>query len=161
MKPIFNIDQMSEVDKKLGKSIYFLNIFTEYSLSPLTFPFVRLVKARTENQSFEDVLALNHESFDKVRNEFEYRVNKLYSHPLLGDVLDNGEIDYVILDVFEGLLKNKKKTLYIGNDYGMQEFMKYPIIRALLDYNIVFKSKYYSEMNIEHQLYYEVMEKYV
>ena len=160
MKPIFNSDQMSEVDKKLGKSIYFLNIFTEYFYLLISL-ICRLVKARTENQSFEDVLALNHEAFDKVRNEFEYRLNKLYSHPLLGEMLDNGEIDYVILDVFEGLLKNKKKTLYIGNDYGMQEFMKYPIIRAMLDYNIVFKSKYYSEMNVEHQLYYEVMEKYV
>ena len=29
MKHIFNSDQMSEVDQKLGKSIYFLNIFTE------------------------------------------------------------------------------------------------------------------------------------
>lgn len=138
MKSIFNTDQMSEVDKKLGKSIYFLNIFTE------------LVKARTENQSFEDILALNHEAFEKVRNEFEYRLNKLYSHPLLGDLLDNGEIDYVILDVFEGLLKNKKKTLSIGTEYASQEFMKYPIIRAILDSNIVFKSKYYSELNVEH-----------
>lgn len=138
MKSIFNTDQMSEVDKKLGKSIYFLNIFTE------------LVKARTENQSFEDILALNHEAFEKVRNEFVYRLNKLYSHPLLGDLLDNGEIDYVILDVFEGLLKNKKKTLSIGTEYASQEFMKYPIIRAILDSNIVFKSKYYSELNVEH-----------
>ena len=29
MKHIFNADQLSEIDKKLGKSIYFLNIFTE------------------------------------------------------------------------------------------------------------------------------------
>jgi hypothetical protein len=119
------------------------------------------VKARTENQSFEEILALNHEAFDKVRNEFEYRINKLYSHPLLGDLLDNGEIDYVILDIFEGLLKNKKKTLSIGTEYATQEFMKYPIIKALLDSNILFKSKYYSELNLEHQLYFEVMEKFV
>ena len=69
MKPIFNSDQMSEVDKKLGKSIYFLNIFTEYFYLLISL-ICRLVKARTENQSFEDVLALNHEAFDKVRNEF-------------------------------------------------------------------------------------------
>jgi hypothetical protein len=71
----------------------------------------RLIKARTENQSFEDILALNHEVFDKVKNEFEYRLNKLYTHPLLGDLLDNGEIDYAILDILEGLVKHKRKTL--------------------------------------------------
>jgi hypothetical protein len=35
--------------------------------------------------------------------------------------------------------------------------MKYPIVRAMLDLNIVFKSKYYTEMNVEHMLYFEVM----
>ncbi len=70
-----------------------------------------MIKARTENQSFEDILALNHEAFDKVKNEFEYRLNKLYTHPLLGDLLDNGEIDYAILDILEGLVKHKRKTL--------------------------------------------------
>ncbi len=39
--------------------------------------------------------------------------------------------------------------------------MKYPIVRAMLDLNIVFKSKYYTEMNVEHMLYFEVMQRYV
>ena len=50
-------------------------------------------------------MALKHEAFDKVKSEYEYRLNKLYTHPLLGDMLDNGEIDYAILDVLEGLVK--------------------------------------------------------
>lgn len=31
----------------------------------------------------------------------------------------------------------------------------------MLDYNILFKSKYYDEVSVEHFLYYEVMAKYV
>ena len=50
--------------------------------------------------------------------EFEYRLNKLYTHPLLGDLLDNGEIDYAILDVMEGLHKARKMSLAINNDYA-------------------------------------------
>jgi hypothetical protein len=37
---------MSLIDKEVGKSIYFLNIFTE------------LVKARKEDQTFDDILEL-------------------------------------------------------------------------------------------------------
>ena len=32
MKDIFNPDQMDMINQKLGKSIYFLNIFTELAL---------------------------------------------------------------------------------------------------------------------------------
>ena len=35
--------------------------------------------------------------------EFENRLNKLYTHPLLGDLLDSGEIDYAVLNILEEL----------------------------------------------------------
>ena len=31
----------------------------------------------------------------------------------------------------------------------------------MLDYNIIFKSKYYSELYVEHKLYFEVLERFV
>jgi hypothetical protein len=39
--------------------------------------------------------------------------------------------------------------------------MKNNIIRAMLDYNIIFKSKYFDEVNVEHFIYYQVIAKYV
>ena len=39
--------------------------------------------------------------------------------------------------------------------------MKNNIVKALLDLNIIFKSKYYDEIYLEHELYHEVIEKYV
>lgn len=39
--------------------------------------------------------------------------------------------------------------------------MKYNIIRAMLDTNILFKSKYYDELDVEHYLYHDVIERYV
>ncbi len=45
-------------------------------------------------------------------------MNKLYTHPLLGDYLDTGDIDYVILDALEGFAKIKGKSLAIHNDYA-------------------------------------------
>lgn len=93
--------------------------------------------------------------------EFENRLNKLYTHPLLGDLLDNGDIDYAILDVLEGLLKVRGYTLAIFENYAKQEFMKYNLIRALLDLNILFKGKYHDDLYVEHLLYNQVIEKYV
>ena len=53
-----------------------------------------------------------------MRGEFEYRLNKLYSHPLLGDMLDNGDIDYAILDALEGFIKTKGRMLSIQTEYS-------------------------------------------
>ncbi len=39
--------------------------------------------------------------------------------------------------------------------------MKFNIIRALLDLNILFKSKYYDEMSLEHGIYQAILIKYV
>ena len=43
--------------------------------------------------------------FRKIKKEFENRLNKLYTHPLLGDLLDNGEIDYAVLSILEELYR--------------------------------------------------------
>jgi len=39
--------------------------------------------------------------------------------------------------------------------------MNLNVIRALLDLNILFKSKYYDELSLEHGLYYSILKKYV
>jgi len=51
-------------------------------------------------------LSLDYPAFLKIKKEFEHRLNKLYTHPLLGDLLDSGEIDYAILNVLEQLLRS-------------------------------------------------------
>ena len=96
-----------------------------------------------------------------MRLEFEHRLNKLYTHPLLGDLLDNGDVDYAILDALEGFLKVHNRVLTIETYYARQEFLRYNIMRALLDYNIIFKSKYYDQVTVEHVFYLEVIDKFV
>lgn len=65
----------------------------------------------------------------QVKNEFLYRLNKLYSHTLLGDLLDNGDIDFAILDVIHELSKlTKNNVLSIDSYYTMQIFMKNRVI---------------------------------
>ena len=39
--------------------------------------------------------------------------------------------------------------------------MHYPIIKALFDLNLIFKSKYYDTLTIEHRIYFDVIEEFV
>lgn len=80
---------------------------------------------------------------------------------MLGDLLDSGEIDYAILDVLDQLVKNKKIAMSISTDYATNEFMYLPIIRALLETNILHKSKYYDVLITEHRYYTQLMEEYI
>jgi hypothetical protein len=96
------------INKKVFRSTYLLNIFTE------------LAKARREDQTFEELLALeNHEPIKKVYREFEYRLNRLFTHPLLGDMLDSGEIDFCVFDALEQFSKMKLTgRLVIWTEYA-------------------------------------------
>eukprot|EP00347_Sterkiella_histriomuscorum_P014896 403359104 len=149
MDSIFNRDQMKQIDKKLGKSIYFLNVFTE------------VAKARRGDQTFEQLLELKDPAFEKIRNEFRYRLNKMYTHPLLGDLLDSGDIDYAVLDVLEQWSKFKNLNISCSSAYMIQEFFTFPIVQALLDLNIIYKQKYYNFLYLEHSFYEQVIRDFV
>lgn len=56
------------------------------------------------------------------------RLNKLYTHPLLGDLLDNGNIEFAILDALEAFKKIKNNAVSIETYYSIQVFMKFKII---------------------------------
>ena len=56
------------------------------------------------------------------------RLNKLYTHPLLGDLLDNGNIEFAILDALEAFKKIKSNAVSIETYYSIQVFMKFKII---------------------------------
>ena len=59
--------------------------------------------------------------FRKIKKEFENRLNKLYTHPLLGDLLDSGEIDHAVLAILEELniiFKNGDKALNPNFEYS-------------------------------------------
>ena len=88
---IFNKDQLGIMVGKLGRSIYFTHVFTE------------LVKNKSQDEDFEQLLELNDPYFRQIRSEFSNRLNKIYTHPLLGDLLDSGEIDFAVLNILEQL----------------------------------------------------------
>ena len=43
--------------------------------------------------------------FMQIKKEFENRINRVFLHPSLGDVLDNGEIDFIVMQIIEELAR--------------------------------------------------------
>ena len=68
--------------------------------------------------------------------------------------MDNGDIDYAILNIFEELLKNRYRNLDANSNYFTNELIHTPLFQALLDLNIIWKSKYYDILQVEHPLYF-------
>ena len=73
---IFNSEQVDEIENACGKSVYFNHVVTE------------LIKQRSEDQTVSQILTLSDTAFLKLKRQFENRINKLYTHHLLGDLLD-------------------------------------------------------------------------
>ena len=107
-----------------------------------------------------------------IKKEFENRLNKLYTHPLLGDLLDSGEIDFAVLDILNELALVFTKTPHnILNPAVKEETLlnlsdaTRPLGRlyqALLDLNILYKSKHYDLLYVEHSMYVKhVLKPYV
>lgn len=101
-------------------------------------------------------MALNDPAFTKIKKEFECRLNKLYTHPRLGHLLDAGEIDFAVLNVLEQLYKVFKKgrtSLHPNYSDAARAIVQSDMFQALLDLNIIYKSKYYDLLHMEHPLY--------
>lgn len=141
---IYNKAQIEVVNSKLGKSIYFTHVFTE------------LLKTRAADQELKELLKLKDPAFTKIKKEFENRLNKLYTHPRLGHLLDSGEIDFAVLNILEQLHKVFKEGKYVLNPNktdAARLMVQDHMFQALLDLNIVYKSKYYDMLYMDHQFY--------
>ena len=148
---IFNSEQVDEIENACGKSVYFNHVVTE------------LIKQRSEDQTVSQILTLSDTAFLKLKRQFENRLNKLYTHHLLGDLLDTQEIDFNLMHVLEELVRLQRRGVPFAAHtiYARNELMRKPVMRALLDSNILWKSKYFEYFHIEHMLYAQVAEEWL
>lgn len=151
LKHIFTKDQIDAMEKKLGRSIYLTHVFTE------------LLKNRKPDQNFDQLLKLDDPAFKKIKLEYENRLNKLYSHPLLGDLLDSGEIDFALLSMLEeisrifnkypGGLLNPNSTEHSRDMVTDESKPLGRMFQAMLDLNLLYKSKHMDILYVEHSFY--------
>ena len=123
--------------------------------------FTEILKGRDENTTFSDLVKGEDPAFRKVKRQFEYRINKLIWHPLLGDLVDTNEVDFVVLNIFEQILKHLKGGAFFCKEYSKDELIGSPLFEALFDCNILYKSKYYELVTVEHKLYEPLIKEWV
>lgn len=88
----------------------------------------------------------------QVKNEFRNRINKLYTHPALGPMVDSGELDLHLLNLFEELVATSRNLIYVNSYYAINEVMVSPLFEACFDCNIIWKSKYYGYFTLDNPL---------
>lgn len=67
--------------------------------------------------------------------------------------MDSGEIDLAVLDLLKEIYKQRERFASFETLYATEEFVRIPIIRAVMDLNIMFKSKFHDSFYIEHRFY--------
>jgi len=114
-----------------------------------------------KNANFEDCLNFKTKEFEKERVKFQAKLNKFFTHSKLSAYLDDGSVDYRVLDFFELLIKNKYDgLLYIGNPIG-QVLLENSVIQALMDVNILYLRKYFSYLHLAKRSYVYYVEDYI
>lgn len=110
-----------------------------------------------------EILRLEDTVFLKLQRQFEHRINQLFVHPMLGDLLDKDEIDFAIMQILQDFLKVHKKghVLSTSSLYAKNDLMQTPLFKAMFDLNIIWKSKYFGYFQIEYKLYTKVIEEWL
>ena len=82
---------------------------------------------------------------------------------MLGDKLDNQEIDFAVMHILEQFVKLNRRHKVFGADtfYARLELVKSNLFKALFDCNIIWKSKYFEIFQIEHHLYVQAIDDWM
>ena len=82
----------------------------------------------------------DHPAFLKAKRQFENRLNKLLCHYALADKLDSHELDFTVMQALEEVIGKSGKV------HADEDLLQEPVFRAMLDLNILWKSKYYGQI---------------
>lgn len=102
-------------------------------------------------------LNLKEENCFKELIRFGYKINRLYLNPLMSNYLDNGLIDYEVIEFLKQLNslheKNYIPTIKIRTDEYDYEFLRRDTTRAFFEENILFFHKYNKLVTTQHYIY--------
>ena len=67
-------------------------------------------------------------------------------------MVDSGELDLHLLNLFEELVATSQNLIYVNSYYAINEVMVSPLFEACFDCNIIWKSKYYGYFTLDNPL---------
>lgn len=115
-----------------------------------------MIKTQGYNE-FEKIFRIQTEMSSKEFYRFYYKINKIYVHPLFENCLDNGKVDDIIIDAMRQwhyvFVHNLDPLISIRRKNYDFEFLNTPVIRAMMDENIIVFHKYHKIVCMQNYLY--------
>jgi hypothetical protein len=84
----------------------------------------------------------------------------LFLNPKLSGYLASGEIDFLIMHIFQTFLKARLGTLRIIDDH-QRDIFRSQIIQALIDEKLLYPDKHYSLVSWEQPIYKYYAQEYL
>lgn len=113
--------------------------------------------ANSSSQNNKNVNIKTDDFLAKDYNRFSYKINKMFLNPHLAAKLDDGTIDYDIMDAlnqwYKFSLKYDDACLFLRKKPIYFEYFRQPITLAMLDENIVLFNKYTNKVSLEQNIY--------
>lgn len=130
---IFNSDHCSLLIDHIGKNLHDLRIFTD-----------DLIYTPDKNIDFYLKLDLDGPGWETEYNKFHNKIISLYNRPEVQYLLEQGSLDYAILDVLYNF--NKTPEITVPGPIG-EELKQKPIIRAFIELGLLYAEKHQSFMS--------------
>jgi len=138
---IFTLDQIKHVRFFLGTHLKDWHDFVNVMLTD-------------KNPDINQALKLEHPAFEKERRIFRNKLNKFYTHPLVTELLDQGKLDYLLLDFFEKMCSQYiEGMIYTGPTLAQTYILENPVVKALVDVGILYERKYFSVLQMSRRTY--------
>lgn len=80
----------------------------------------------------KNIVEMNNEYFEKQRNQFRNRLAKAYASIDAAEDLDSNNIDYVVLDIFEEIVRYGG-VVFTGTRDTEDFVLENNVVKALLD----------------------------
>ena len=130
---VYNTDHCSLLIDHVGKNLHDLRVFTD-----------DLIYTPDQKVDFYAKLDLKGSGWETEYNKFQYKISCLYSRPEVQYLLDQGSLDYAVLDVLNNFSKTPEIT--VPGPIG-EELKQKSIIRAFIELGLLYAEKHQSFMS--------------
>jgi hypothetical protein len=127
---IYNKDHIQLISRNIGKNLHYWRVFTD-----------NLIHIQDKNPDFYKLLDCNGPEWDKEYQKFCYKINSMYDRPEVEYLLNNGTLNFAILDVLSNFFKSP--VIMVMGPIG-EEIKQKSIIRVFIELGLLYPQKHNS-----------------
>ena len=136
---IYNTEHTQLIAKHIGLSPHHIRIFTE-----------GLLNSQEPNPDFVEHLKCEGPQWKEEYNRFLEKYHSLYLREEVSHLLENGTLDFAILDALENMLKAEGQIMTLSA-WG-EEIKKQSIIKAMTNVGLLYSEKHWSYLIVPNKV---------